>query len=132
MHEPFVHWLPPEQTWPHVPQLPLLVLVSLQTPPHSSSPAPHTHVPPLHAVPPMQTLPQPPQLRLSQHFDTQPPLHSGFPGGHWGTHWPEEQTFFGGHATPHAPQLDALESRLTQYPSQRVLPAGHTHLPPEQ
>jgi hypothetical protein len=30
------------------------------------------------------------------------------------------------------PQLSELESRLTQNPAHMELPAGHTHVPPEQ
>ena len=65
-------------------------------------------------------MPQPPQFELSDAVSTHAPLHSVRPAPHAARHVQELHTEPVGQALPHAPQLPALDERLTHVPLQSV------------
>jgi hypothetical protein len=106
VHWPLTHALPPGQPWKQVPQLLGSLLTSTQ-PMQFMSPGGQTHWLFEHVVFGAQRKPQPPQLFgslvVSMH---RPGPHSVCPGEHGETQTPFVQLKSGGHALPHAPQLN--------------------------
>jgi hypothetical protein len=115
------HWLwlhtsPGAHANPHWPQSCGLDVRSTHWPKQNVGvPAVHVQVPEVHSVPTGQVLPQVPQLLASKFTFTQDPLQSLKPGGQVGAQVPDRQAP-GGQASPHEPQLPALEARSTHWP----------------
>jgi hypothetical protein len=90
---PAVHDSPSKHTFPHMPQLAVLVIVFTQAPPHSTSGAAQPHEPEVHAVPPMQAFPQKPQLVGSDASMEQAPLQFSSPAAQLALQAPCEHTW---------------------------------------
>ncbi len=78
---PAVHEAPPWQTFPHAPQLLLLVESTTHAPLQLVSPGSHVQTPRAQYEPPKQTVPHAPQFELSRPRFVQVPLHSFVPVG---------------------------------------------------
>jgi hypothetical protein len=127
MHAPSTHTEPGPQLLPQLPQLPWLLKMSVQLPPHTISPAAHWHVPAAQVWPPIHVVPHVPQFMPSLVLSMQAPLQSVRPVPQSLAHAPEEQTSPAAQALPHAPQLSGLDASATHLPSHSVMPAGHAH-----
>jgi hypothetical protein len=128
-HAPFVQLCPWAQRRPHAPQLAVLLVVFAHWPPHSISPAPHTHIEPTQVRPPVQTTAQAPQLLELVAVFTHAVPHWTVPAGHELTQPAGLHSWPAAHALPHAPQFAMSAVVSTQTPLHRVLPAGQAHWP---
>lgn len=110
------------QALPHLPQLLLSVVVSVQVEPHSTSPLVQVlpQAPPEQTSPAGHLLPQAPQLLGSFEVLSQPPaaVHWVVPEGQEVPQAPATQASPDAHTLPHAPQFEASVWTSMHFPLQ--------------
>ncbi len=131
LHDPALHTVPVEQTFPHALQFCGSLERSTHLPLHLPMPVGHKHAPEMQEVPPVHANSHAPQCLEFDCTSTHEPPQFVKPVPHADEQPPDEHTSFVLQTFPQFPQFcGSLASAAHVSPWQMVSLTGHAHAPP--